>query len=117
MVELYRLKCVACRSGDPSLSDDEIIRWHREIPMWEVKVVDGVKRLERAFQFRSFAQAMEFTIRVGALAEKENHHPRIVIEYGEVTLNWWTHKVRGLHLNDFIMAAQIDVLIKSYPAR
>lgn len=112
MVELYRLECMACRSGDPSLTYDEILRWNREIPKWEVKEVSGIKRLERVFAFRDFVQAMTFAINVGRLAEKEQHHPLMIIEYGKVTVDWWTHKVKGLHLNDFIMAAKIDQVYK-----
>ena len=117
MVELYRLACVPCHTGDPSLSGNDIIRWHREIPQWEVKQVDGIRRLERVFTFKDFAEAMNFTINVATLAEKEKHHPLIIVEYGKVTLNWWTHKVQGLHLNDFIMAAKVDGLISSVHLR
>lgn len=111
MLELYRRPCITCRHGDPSLSFADIIRWHREIPRWEIKQVGGIQRLERAFVFRDFSEAMAFTVNVAALAERENHHPSILIEYDQVTLNFWTHKVRGLHLNDFIMAAKVDDLI------
>jgi 4a-hydroxytetrahydrobiopterin dehydratase len=117
MVELYRRKCVACRSGDPSLSDEEILRWNREIPNWVVKEVAGIKRLERIFTFSNFVQAMMFINRAGQLAQQENHHPLMIIEYDKVTVNWWTHKVKGLHLNDFIMAAKLDDLMRSNPPR
>jgi pterin-4a-carbinolamine dehydratase len=65
---------------------------------------------ERAFEFPSFADALAFTNRVGALAEKEGHHPALLTEWGRVTVTWWTHKIRGLHRNDFIMAAKTDAL-------
>lgn len=71
---------------------------------------DGVERLERQFRFANFANALEFTIRVGAIAEAEDHHPAILTEWGRVTVGWWTHVVGGLHRNDFIMAAQTDRL-------
>ena len=117
MVELYRLRCVTCHTGDPSLSDHDILRWHRETPQWEVKQVDGIRHLERVFIFKSFAEAIAFTTEVAKLAVQEKHHPFIVIDYDEVTLKWWTHKVQGLHLNDFIMAAKVDSLIRSNPPR
>lgn len=116
-MNLHQLKCETCHSGDPSLTDDEIKRWYREAPKWNVKSVGGVKRLERVFTFSRFSEAMQFVYRVAELAEAEHHHPSILIEYDKVTLNWWTHKVRGLHLNDFIMAAKIDNMLISYPPK
>ena len=115
-MELYLLSCGPCRSGDPSLSAHDILRWHREIPQWEVNQEDEMKRLERIFTFKDFAEAMKFTIKVATLAEKEKHHPRMIIEYAKVTLHFWTHKVRGLHLNDFIMAAKVDQIHQSLKA-
>ena len=114
-MDLSRLKCTVCHSGDLALSSGEIMRWHREIPKWEVRQVDGVMRLERIFIFKNFSQAMSFANRVGKVAEEEHHHPWMLIEYHKVKLNWWTHKVRGLHINDFIMAAKIDNLLRLYP--
>src|SRR6266850_7202845 len=69
-----------------------------------------MKRLQRAFRFRNFAEALRFTNRVGALAEDEGHHPAILTVWGRVTVTLWTHKIRGLHRNDFIVAAKIDSL-------
>jgi 4a-hydroxytetrahydrobiopterin dehydratase len=66
--------------------------------------------LERVFKFKNFAQALEFTNEVGAIAEEEDHHPLIVTEYGRVTVDWWTHVIGGLHKNDFVMAAKTDQL-------
>jgi len=93
------------------LTDDEILMLHPQIPDWQVKEVDGANRLERVFKFRNFAQALEFTNKVGAIADEEDHHPMIITEYGKVTVDWWTHKIGGLHKNDFIMAAKTDQLI------
>ncbi len=81
-----------------------------QVPDWALTEEGGVPRLERAFRFKDFARALAFTDRVGALAEAEGHHPRIVTEWGRVTVAWWTHKIRGLHRNDFIMAAKTDAL-------
>ena len=101
-------KCVACRAGEPTLTDQQIAALQPQIPEWQVKEVDGVKRLARVFKFKNFVQALEFTNKVGAIAEEEDHHPLIITEYGGVTLNWWTHIIKGLHQNDFIMAAKTD---------
>ena len=101
-------KCVACRGTEPTLTDAEIKELHPQISEWEVKEVDGVKRLERVFKFKNFLEALDFTNRIGVIAEEESHHPLIITEWGRVTLNWWTHKIKGLHKNDFIMAAKTD---------
>ena len=110
MINLVSGKCVACRAGEPTLTDDEIAQLQPQLPDWQVKEVDGMKRLERVFKFKNFSQALEFTNKIGAAAEEENHHPLIITEWGKVTLNWWTHKIGGLHKNDFIMAAKSDKL-------
>ena len=108
MTNLAAGKCVACRGDEPTLTDAEIEDLLPQIHQWQVKEVDGMKRLEKVFKFKNFAQALEFTNMVGAIAEEENHHPLIITEYGKVTINWWTHKIGGLHKNDFIMAAKTD---------
>ena len=110
MINLAAGKCVACRAGEPTLTDDEIVQLQPQLPDWQVKEVEGMKRLERVFKFKNFAQALEFTNKIGKIAEEENHHPLIVTEWGKVTLDWWTHKIGGLHRNDFIMAARSDEL-------
>jgi len=69
-----------------------------------------VKRIRREYKFDNFQSAPNFTNQVGALAEQERHHPAIRTEWGRTTVIWWTHKVKGLHQNDFIMAAKTDAL-------
>ena len=112
MTNLAAGKCVACRGDEPTLTDAEIEDLLPQIHQWQVKEVDGMKRLEKVFKFKNFAQALEFTNKVGAVAEEENHHPLIITEWGKVTLQWWTHKLSGLHKDDFIMAAKSDELCK-----
>jgi 4a-hydroxytetrahydrobiopterin dehydratase len=67
-------------------------------------------QLERRFEFPDLAQALVFTDKVGELAEFEGHHPRLITEWGSVTVTWWTHKIKGLHRNDFVMATKTDRL-------
>jgi len=110
MTDLATGKCVACRAGEPTLTDAEIAELQPQLPDWQLKEVEGMRRLERVFKFKNFAQALEFTNKIGAIAEEENHHPLIITEWGKVTINWWTHKIGGLHKNDFIMAARSDEL-------
>lgn len=108
MNELGRMHCEACRADAPTVSDEELATLVREIPDWSVETRDGVMQLERIFRFRNFADALAFANRVGELAEAEGHHPALLVEWGRVTVTWWTHKIGGLHRNDFIMAARTD---------
>ena len=110
MTELSKLKCVACRGGEPTLTDSQIADLKPQVPGWQVKDVDGMRRLERVFKLKNFIDAVTFTNKVALIAEKEDHHPLIVTEWGKVTVQWWTHKIGGLHQNDFIMAAKTDSL-------
>jgi 4a-hydroxytetrahydrobiopterin dehydratase len=112
MTELAERRCVSCRSGDPPLTDEQIAELHPQVADWRLKEVEGVKRLERAFKFKDFAEALAFTDKVGELAEQAAHHPLLVTEWGRVTVQWWTHKIKGLHQNDFIMAARTDRLTR-----
>lgn len=108
MPELSQLKCVACRGGDPSLTEAEIAELLPQIPEWQTVAQDGILRLQRMFKFKNYTQSLEFTNKVAAIAEEEDHHPLIILEWGRVTVQWWTHVVKGLHKNDFIMAAKTD---------
>jgi 4a-hydroxytetrahydrobiopterin dehydratase len=103
-------KCVACRRDAPTVTDAEIAELQPQIPDWELIEIDGVKRLRRVFVFDDFAHALAFTNAVGRIAEDEGHHPALLTEWGRMTVSWWTHKIRGLHRNDFIMAAKTDEL-------
>jgi Pterin-4a-carbinolamine dehydratase len=103
-------KCTACRRDSPRVSDAEIGELKPLIPEWTMVERDGIQRLERVFRFSNFVEALDFTNRVGAVAEAEGHHPAILTEWGRVTVSLWTHKIRGLHRNDFIMAAKLDAL-------
>ena len=108
MGELTEMKCTACRGDEPTLTDPEIEQLRPQVPDWRVLEREGVKRLERAFRFDDFARALAFTNRVGEQAEEQGHHPALLTEWGRVTVTWWTHKIGGLHRNDFIMAARTD---------
>jgi 4a-hydroxytetrahydrobiopterin dehydratase len=107
---LRQESCVACRRDAPTVTEEEIAELRPQVPEWELVEVDGVKRLTRVFPAGSFAEALEFTNRVGELAEAERHHPLLTTEWGRTTVTWWTHKIRGLHRNDFVMAAKTDEL-------
>ena len=108
MFDLSKQSCEACRADAPKVSDEDLKMLMPNIPDWQVIVVDGVMQLTREFGFRNFEQAMAFSNRVGDIAETEDHHPAILTEWGKVTITWWSHKIRGLHKNDLIMAARTD---------
>ena len=110
MTELTQMKCVACRSDSPKVTEEEISEFKPEIPDWNLLEVEGIKRLENKYRFDNFKQALAFTNSVGNIAEEEGHHPAILTEWGSVKVSWWTHKIKGLHNNDFIMAAKTDRL-------
>jgi len=108
MNELTKEKCIACRADAPAVTEEEIRELRPQISEWSMMDEDSIPRLDRLFKFPNFAQALQFTDAVGAIAEQEGHHPRIVTEWGRVRVTWWTHKIRNLHRNDFIMAAKTD---------
>ncbi len=110
MTSLSENKCEACRADAPKLSELEFQALKVQIPHWQLIEQDGVKQLLRVFTFANFADAFLFTQRVADIAEQEGHHPAILLEWGKVTVRWWTHKIGGLHRNDVIMAAKTDAI-------
>jgi len=110
MMSLARERCVACRRGAPTVTEAEVGELVHQVPDWQLVERDGIERLERVFPFLDFEGALAFTNSVGELAEEEGHHPALLTEWGRTTVTWWTHKIRGLHRNDFVMAAKTDEL-------
>ena len=111
MTELANKNCEACRAGAPKIEEQQLAELIADIPNWTPIVVNDVMRLERSFKFKNFVQAMAFSNKVGEMAEIQGHHPAILTEWGKVTVTWWTHKIKGLHVNDFICAAKTDTLV------
>ena len=105
--------CVPCRGGIAPLSEEDASRLLAGTPGWTLE--EKGKRLMRRFEFEDFRKAMEFVNRVADIAEQEGHHPDIAIHWNKVDLVLWTHKIGGLHENDFILAAKVDRLLE--PAR
>ena len=98
--------CTPCRGGIPPLTPEEVEGHHRQTPAWDVR--DDSHRIERTFQFKNFAEAFAFVQRVADLAEAEGHHPDVRFGWGYATVSLQTKKIKGLHENDFIMAAKLD---------
>ncbi len=116
MAQLTGEKCVACRRDSPPVTEAEVTELTPQVPEWEMLTEEGIPKLNRRFRFKDFAAALAFTDSVGALAEEEGHHPRLTTEWGGVTVTWWTHKIRNIHRNDFIMAARTDDLYARSPS-
>ena len=106
------MKSVPRPNQTTSLTDAQIAQAVKRVPAWEVFEEDGIKKIRRTFPFKNFMEALAFTNMVGALAESENHHPSIQIEEEMVTVTFYTHKVNGLHDDDFLMAGKIDQIVE-----
>lgn len=100
--------CIPCSGKVPAASEAEVAELKPQIPEWDIISAENVPQLQRVYNFSDFQTALDFTNKVGALAEAEQHHPALLTEWGKVTVTWWTHALEGLHRNDFIMAAKTD---------
>jgi 4a-hydroxytetrahydrobiopterin dehydratase len=107
-MKLTEMECIPCRGDQPKLTQAEIDKHLPQVIGWQIQTQDNIDRLTRKFKFKNFAQAIAFANDVGDLAEEQNHHPAILVEWGQVTVSWWTHVIGGLHQNDFISAAKTD---------
>ncbi len=110
MSDLTQEHCEACRADAPKVSATERESLMSQIPGWHLETQDGIEQLARKYSFPNFVTALNFTNSVGEIAESEGHHPALLTEWGSVTVRWWSHKIKGLHRNDFIMAARCDTL-------
>ena len=113
MFFLADMICGACREGAPLATEEDIAKYMPQLPGWQITVIADVNQLKKTYKFSNFKQALQFTNEVGTIAEQEKHHPAILTEWGKVTVTWWTHKIAGLHDNDFIMAAKTDEIADS----
>ena len=109
-------RCVPCHGGSPLATPEEEAALTPLIPEWTKKERNGVPRLVRTFRFPDYPSTLAVTQRVGELADAEDHHPSLLTEWGKVTVSWWTHAIRGLHRNDFLMAAKTDALAEEMDA-
>lgn len=108
-MELAKKKCVPCMGGIPPLTRDEAVELGTNVPQW--RLAEDARAISRDFKFGDFAQALAFVNQVGVLAEEEGHHPDIQLGWGYASIKLYTHKINGLHENDFIMAAKINSLV------
>jgi len=108
MLSLANKKCIPCKGGTPPLEGEALFEMAHSLGN-EWKVINE-HHLEKEFHFRDFKTALEFTDKVGKLAEQENHHPNIHLSWGKVRIVLWTHTIQGLSESDFILAAKIETL-------
>jgi 4a-hydroxytetrahydrobiopterin dehydratase len=108
-MSLTQKTCVPCQGGIPPLTPDEAGNFLGQVPGWEVNGTSA--RLKRKFTFDDFVTSLDFVNKVGAVAEEEGHHPDISFGWGYAHIVLFTHKIQGLHENDFIMAAKISELV------
>lgn len=113
MSSLVSKTCSACETGAPLVLEAEQIVLLKSIPKWK-KTNSEISSLYREFKCSDYEQAVKFSNMIAELAEEEDHHPKIILEWGLVTLQWWSHKIKGLHMNDFICAAKSDEIYKSF---
>ena len=110
MNDLSSQSCEACQIDAPKVPQDQIQILLSEISGW-VLIDKPINKLQKVFSFQSYKESVDFTNKVASLAEDVNHHPQILLEWGKVTVIWWSHKIEGLHKNDFICAAKTDKLL------
>ncbi|HXH71470.1 MAG TPA: 4a-hydroxytetrahydrobiopterin dehydratase [Mariprofundaceae bacterium] len=107
-MRLVEKKCVPCQGGIPPMLGSEASRMLAEVPGWEL--IAGDTKIQRTFRFKNFTLAQIFATHIGELAEAEQHHPDICFGWGYCTVVFYTHKIGGLHENDFIMAAKVNAI-------
>ncbi|KJS08375.1 MAG: pterin-4-alpha-carbinolamine dehydratase [Gammaproteobacteria bacterium BRH_c0] len=112
-MKLTETSCVPCRSDSPPVSQAEAQAYLQDLPHWSIISSDGIDQLLRTYSFKSYRECLGFTQQLGEMAEEADHHPKIILEWGKVSVYWWTHTIKGLHLNDFILAARSDVAYDS----
>ncbi|MCB0284630.1 MAG: 4a-hydroxytetrahydrobiopterin dehydratase [Calditrichaeota bacterium] len=99
-------------NASKALKNNEVLEYLHQLDNWIIAKEGETSQLHKSYKFKNFIEALEFTNRIGAIAEEYNHHPAILTEWGKVEVRWWTHSVGGLHLNDFIMAEKSDGLLR-----
>ena len=107
------MSCYQCTGESPVISEGEARRLLPLVPLWTLNSQELGFVLTREFMFKTFAEAFQFASKVAELADQQDHHPKLIIEWGKVSIFWWTHSINGLHMNDFVMAAKTDALAQS----
>jgi 4a-hydroxytetrahydrobiopterin dehydratase len=112
VAELANRSCQACRPDSPAVPADQYAELLRGLPGWAIETIDGVVQLTKIYTRADFVAALELAQRIGVVAEAEDHHPRLVVQWGSLEISWWTHTIGGLHMNDFVLAARCEELAR-----
>lgn len=107
---LDQKSCVPCKGGMPALSKSDAEGFLSQVSDWEL--MDDASKIQRKYIFKNFVDALAFTNKIGEICEAENHHPDITLGWGYCVIVFYTHKINGLHENDFIMAAKASKLFQ-----
>ncbi len=110
MTELNQRHCEACTADATIFSEQQALQLLPQLPEWQIVERDQIPRLWRRYRFSNFVDALAFTNRVAEMAEQQGHHPDLLTSWGSVEVHWWSHKLKGLHNNDFVCAARSDQL-------
>ncbi len=112
MDHLSEQGCEPCQGNVSPVTEEEIAQYKPLIPEWQLLSEQQVSYLERSYTLPNFKTALNFAQKVGGIAEQQGHHPTLIVEWGKLTVQWWTHTINGLHRNDFIMAAKTDKIFQ-----
>jgi 4a-hydroxytetrahydrobiopterin dehydratase len=110
--DLTDKKCEACTIDAPLVNSVDYPELLKDLEDWSIEE-ESINKLVKTYNFAHYADSVSFTNKIADLAETEDHHPKIVLQWGSVKLEWWSHKIKGLHLNDFICAAKSDKIFNS----
>ncbi len=111
MTDLTKQKCEACTIDAPLVDEKRFTELLKDLDSWEI-IYGDVNMLSKTYLFDSYEDSVKFSMEIAKLAENEDHHPAILLEWGSVRVQWWSHKIKGLHMNDFICAAKTEALVK-----
>ncbi len=106
-------ECEPCKGSDQKASEEDQQLWLKELDGWQIVDKKGVKQLLKVYKTNNFLSSLSLAQQIGELAEKVDHHPALLVEWGSLTVRWWTHSLRGLHKNDFIMAKKTSEHLKT----
>lgn len=110
MTTLKDRQCEPCHNDSAPMERNEALKQLESLNGWRIESLNGTDRLTKTYKFSQYTKGLEFATAVGSIAEEVGHHPIMTIGWCEVTVDWWTHNINGLHLNDFIMADRCDHL-------
>jgi|TARA_B110000977_G_scaffold77838_1_gene104832 4a-hydroxytetrahydrobiopterin dehydratase len=110
---LKDFSCKATPASAAAVSDADLKTLGAQIPEWSLENHDGILQLARTFKCSNFLQALSIANQIGDIAESNDHHPALVVEWGKIKVTWWSHSINGLHHNDFVMAAKTDEIYKT----